>query len=236
MTCLEGARWSTGQSKVKWPEPSCWRHVRRRRKDSPHTARWVGTCTSSWPCMNVDFFAPKTRMSVSVLRSWAWARSPAPCQYSRLKMDSSSLLCLRRSTHWLLTLTDPPRLKSSPGKCEVTAHWSTPPRPPSPPDVDSHSRCMTYLQANPEACGNGGRTVVDPWKRCWGRCQVSGRQTRSCWHHSRKGHEAVQWVSISECLAPPPTRLTQTRWHFTCRCWLQMIPQNLFWKSKLDFI
>lgn len=39
MTCLEGARWSTGQSKVKWPERSSLTRARLKRKDSPHTAR-----------------------------------------------------------------------------------------------------------------------------------------------------------------------------------------------------
>lgn len=39
MMCLEGAQWSTGQSKVSWPEPSSWRRVRLKRKDSPRTAR-----------------------------------------------------------------------------------------------------------------------------------------------------------------------------------------------------
>lgn len=39
MMCLEGARWSTGQPKVNWPEPSSWRRVRVKRKDSPRTAR-----------------------------------------------------------------------------------------------------------------------------------------------------------------------------------------------------
>lgn len=182
MTCLEGAQWTTGWSKVKWQGPRSWRPARLQRQDSPPTVRYVKVQTSSL-CINYQpsSVTNKTWLLVPTTRSWVWARSPVPLQCSHLKMVSSVQPWLKKHTHWLSTPADLLPLKLCPGKYDKIYWLYGAVRFLIRADVKS----AFSSQANPNICRDRGWTVWGGWERCgWGR-QVSWCQTGCCWDHGR---------------------------------------------------
>lgn len=161
-------------------------------------------------------------MDSSIFRSWGWAPSPALFQCSRLEMVSSSRLCPRRATHWRLTPTDPPRLKSSPGNCQDRGNFSP---------WSGHTFKM-YVFSSDKPWNLWGPRLDHP-RRLAKMLSLLSNQWTPSWQLSASWRKRIkssvmdvhQWVPGNPTPHISLTRThthTHTRQHLICCFWLQM--------------